>query len=396
MRGAGLAVWALALGQTLTYAGLYYSFAALLPALELATGWTKAQLAAGPTLAFLVQAGLTPFTGRLVDRGHSGVMLAGLPLLGAAALAGLAFATTPAVWLGLWAVIGAAQAGCLYETCFAFLTRRLGDGARAAITRITLVAGLASTLAFPLGGVLAAGFGGQGALLAFAGLVAVGVVPLNLWAVRSLRRGERAGGARPPPEPGALMAALRHPAFWLIAAVFGAIWLNHIMLITFALPLFADRGAGTALAVLAASCIGPSQVVGRLLLMLNESRIDNRAATMIALGAILLAALALAAAGLAPALIFAFALGQGTGAGLLSILRPVLQAEKLGRRGFGTVSGAVAVAPILATAAGPSLGAALLHLGGAAALIWACVALALLGIALALVLARLPGQAAQA
>lgn len=390
MRAGGPAVWALALGQTLTYAGLYYSFAALLPALEQGTGWTKAQLAAGPTLAFLVQAGLTPLTGRLVDRGHSGALLTGLPLLGAAALAGLAFAATPAVWLALWAVIGAAQAGCLYETCFAFLTRRLGDQARAAITRITLVAGLASTLAFPLGGVLAAAVGARGALLAFAALVALGVVPLNLWAVRRLRRAEPAGTPRPPPEPGALAAALRHRAFWLLAAVFGAIWLNHIMLITFALPLFADRGAGPAAAVLAASCIGPAQVIGRLLLMLNESRIGNRGATLIALGAIGLGALALLAAGALPALIFGFALAQGTGAGLLSILRPVLQAEKLGRRGFGAVSGAVAVAPILATAAGPSLGAALLHFGGAQALIGACIALALLGLALGLVLVRLP------
>lgn len=390
MRGAGLAVWALALGQTLTYAGLYYSFAALLPALEMATGWTKAQLAAGPTLAFLVQAGLTPLTGRLVDRGHSGALLTGLPLVGAAALAGLAFAATPAVWLALWAVIGAAQAGCLYETCFAFLTRRLGDGARAAITRITLVAGLASTLAFPLGGVLAGAMGGQGALLVFAALVAAGAAPLNLWAVRHLRRGERAGTARPAPEPGALAAALRQPAFWLLAAMFGAIWLDHIMLITFALPLFADRGAGPALAVLAASCIGPAQVAGRLLLMLNESRIGNRGATLIALGAIGLGALALAAAGAAPVLIFGFALAQGAGAGLLSILRPVLQAEKLGRRGFGAVSGAVAVAPILATAAGPSVGAWLLHHGGAAALIGACIALALLGLGLGAALVRRP------
>jgi hypothetical protein len=43
----GAAVWLLALGQTLIYAGCYYSFPALLPDLEAATGWTKAELALG-------------------------------------------------------------------------------------------------------------------------------------------------------------------------------------------------------------------------------------------------------------------------------------------------------------------------------------------------------------
>lgn len=78
-RGAG--VWLLAIGQTLTYAGAYYVFAALLPDLIAATGWSEAQLAAGPTLGFLLCAGLMPVTGRLVDRGLSGVMLVALPVV---------------------------------------------------------------------------------------------------------------------------------------------------------------------------------------------------------------------------------------------------------------------------------------------------------------------------
>ena len=56
--------------------------------------------------------------------------------------------------------------------------------------------------------------------------------------------------------------------------------------------------------------------------------------------------------------------------------------ERLGRAGFGAISGAVAVAPLLATAAAPSLGALLLHLGGPA-LIYAVVA-GMAGVALAL------------
>jgi MFS family permease len=375
-RGDALAVWLLAVGQTLTYAALYYSFAALLPDLETATGWSKAQLAAGPTLGFLLTAALTPFTGRLVDRGWGGELLIWMPVLGAAALVGLGFVGSVAGWLALWAVVGVAQAGALYETCFAFLTRRLGTGARAAITRVTLVAGFAGTLAFPLGYQLGAAFGGQGALVAFAGLVLLGAVPVNTIGVVRLRRLQAAGTKRPAPEPGALAAALRNPAFWAIASIFGLNYLSHSVLITYALTLFADRGAGEVMAVLAASCIGPAQVAGRLVLLMNEKRVSTQAAVVWSLGSMVAAAGLLWVAGLAPGLIFGFALLQGAGIGLSSILRPVLLAEVLGRRGFGMISGAAAVAPILGTAAGPVFGAWLLGYG-TEAVYAACLAMAL-------------------
>lgn len=384
MTGASAAVWLLAIGQTLTYAALYYGFPALLPRLLEETGWTKAQLAAGPSLAFLVMAVLTPVTGRLVDRGLGGELLVGLPLLGAAAFAGLGLAGNPAGWLGLWAVIGIAQSGAFYETCFAFLTRRLGAGARAAITRVTLVAGFAGTLAFPMGAVLGRAFGGQGALIAMAAVVALGAVPVNLAGVLLLRRQARAEGLAPPaPAPGALRATLWRPAFWAIAAAFGAVSLNHAILITYALVLFHDLGAGAGMAVVAAACIGPAQVAGRVLLLTTEARIGTGRAVLWSFGGMVLAGALLMLAGLAPALIFAFALAQGAGVGVTSILRPVLIAEVLGRHGFGSISGAVAVAPILASAAGPATGAALLAAGGAGLTLAVSLALALLGLAIA-------------
>lgn len=375
-------VWLLSVGQTLIYAGAYYAFPALLPDLQAATGWRVAELAYGPTVAFLVMAALTPFTGRLVDRGYGGEMLTYAPLLAALGVAGLAFAPTPLIWAMIWAIIGLAQAGCLYETCFAFVTRRLGEGARRAITRVTLVAGFAGTLAFPLGHVLGRLYGGQTALLAFAALILM-AAPANAVAVRMLRQRHRLGAGRAPAEPGALRQALCQPMFWAVSAMFGLIMLNHGILLTYVLVLFKDRGAGQGMATLAAACIGPAQVLGRLALLLGDARIDTRRATLWSFGAIVVASTVLFAAGFAPGLIFGFAALQGAGVGLVSILRPVLVAEKLGKRGFGTISGAVAVAPILAAAAAPSVGAVLLHSGGSTMIYGAALGMALLAAAIA-------------
>lgn len=385
-------VYALAVGQTLTYAGVYYAFPAILLDLLAETGWTAAELAAGPTLGFLVMAALTPFTGRWVDRGWGGELLGYMPVLAALCVAALGFAPTLGWWLAIWAVLGLAQATCLYETCFAFLTRRLGEDARLAITRVTLVAGFSGTLTFPLGDFLARNYGAQGALIGFALLILFGAVPVNIWAVRALRRMERASAPRRhPPEPGALHAALRRPAFWAISAIFGMIWLNHGVLLTFILMLFQDRGASAGMATIAAACIGPSQVAGRALLLVFAARVSNARASLWSLASILVAGVILWVAGVLPALIFVFAMLQGAGAGLLSNLRPMLVADLLGRRGFGTVSGAVAVTPILASAAAPSVGAALLHAGGPGLIYGACLAMAAGGLAIGIgLLARSP------
>jgi len=387
--GQTWAVWLLALGQTLTYAGVYYAFPALLPEIEAATGWSKSALAAGPTLSFFLMAGLTPLTGRLVDRAWGGEMLVVLPMIAAAGIAGLGLAQTPGQWLALWAVVGMAQSGCLYETCFAFLTRRLGGHARTAITRVSLVAGFSGTLTFPLGAVLGHWIGAFAALAVFGALMMAVAVPANLWAVRLLRASERAAPMPPPPRvERAVRRAMGRPAFWAISAIFGLTWLDHGMLLTYVLELFHDQGASPRAATIAAAAIGPAQVLGRFVLMMNEARVDNRRASWISLWALLAAALALWLAGLAPALIFLSALCQGAGIGMLSILRPILTVDYLGRAGFGAVSGAIAVAPILATAAAPSVGALLLTHGGPAMIYAACVATVVAAIAVWAAIAR--------
>lgn len=383
MKGrVGKGVWLLALGQFLTYAGVYYCFAALLPDLLRATGWTKAQLAAGPTLAFLVAAVAAPVTGRLVDRGQSGKLLVAMPVLAGLAVAGLSLAVSPLQWLVLWAVIGLAQAGMLYDTCFAHLARHTGASARAAITRVTLVAGLAGTLAFPLGHWLGASFGARGALVVFGALLAFGAAPVNLAGLKLLGQGAEGGMHAGPAPVGALRRAMRRPVFWVIGWMFGLLLLNHAMMLTFVLLFFTDKGASPATAALAAACIGPAQVLGRLVLMVNEARMTNGRATVIAFAMVALAAAALALAGLWGGLIFVFAVLQGAGMGISSILRPMLVAEHLGRRGFGAISGALAVAPTLASALGPSLGAVLIAGAGEEAALVAALLLALAALVL--------------
>jgi predicted MFS family arabinose efflux permease len=229
-------------------------------------------------------------------------------------------------------------------------------------------------------------YGWRGALLIF-GLVQLFVtVPANLVGVALMRRGERRGAEGVEVPKGAVRAAMKRPEFWLLAGLFGLILGNHTMLSTFALPVLADRGAGTGLAVLVASSVGPMQVAGRIFLMVGAERIPAGTAIRAVATLLALASLALLLAAGHVWLFFAYAICQGAAAGVSSILRPVLVAEALGRENFGAVSGALAIAPLTASAAAPYAGALLIGAGGIPMFLWGTFLMAVTAIGLAFLL----------
>ncbi|MEZ5779534.1 MAG: MFS transporter [Paracoccaceae bacterium] len=377
-------VWLLAIGQTLGFATLTFMFGGILVALEKGTGWSRAELSLGPSLGLLMQALLATMSGRLVDRGYGGALLGGAAALSAACLVALSQVQGLWAWYLLWCVIGAAQAASLYETCFAFLTRRLGLEARAAIIRITLVAGFASTISFTIGASAGEVFGWRGALLVFAAFQLFITLPANLAGVRLLRRGERRGAAAPPARAGAVRAAVRNPVFWMLTGIFGLTMGTHMMLVSFALPVLMDRGASHALAVVVASTVGPMQVAGRLAMMLGGPRIRSGAAARAITLVMAAASLSLLLASGQLWLLLLYAVCQGASIGISSILRPLLTAEALGLENFGAISGALAIAPLGASALAPFAGALLIGAGGVTLLlsVTLCLTLAAFGSAL--------------
>lgn len=356
----GPAIWMLALAETLAYACFYYIFAALIVAWQADLGWARTVLAAGPTLSIILAAALAPVMGRLVDAGRGPEVMAGGALIGAGALVLLAVSETPRSYLIAWGVIGLAQAACLYEVCFAFLIRRLGDHARPAITRVTLVAGFAGTIAFPAGAAMSEGIGWRGAVMVAAGVAALILLPLYVAAGRVIRSAGLPVITTAEADRGALTRALTRPQFYLLAVIFAAVSLNHWMVVNFAVPIFLDRGAGQGVAVLAASTVGPAQVAGRLILFRFEARLGTGRTTLICLAGMIIGTGALWLAGLAPWLIFVFTAVQGGAIGVMTILRPVLIATVMGPGGYGAIAGAIQMPALLAGAAAPLVGAVML------------------------------------
>jgi len=356
----------LALAQTIVWAAVYYSFAGLLPRWEADFGWSKGEITGAFTLALVLSGLAAPKFGGLIDRGHGRTLLVWGAVASALLLVGLSQVSSLIGFYAVWAALGLTMAATLYEPCFALLTVRYGDGARRAITQVTLVAGFAGTVSFPIAHLAGETFGWRGALLIFAVLALIGAA-LNAWA---LRRGPEhetppAGTRAPPHAPlSAAAKANRRPILMLLGFGFLAISLNHGSLVAHMLPLLESRAVDAGTAVLLASLLGPMQILGRLLLISVEHRVSSAVLGMIPFAGYLVAsALILVGVGV-PALIVAFVFFQGAAAGITSIMKPAVTAAFLGREGFGAVSGRLALFFMLGSALAPTLASVLWGVGG--------------------------------
>lgn len=382
----------LALGQTLAWAGLYYSFPAMLLRWEQELGWSKTDLTAAITMAVLISGFVSPLTGRVIDRGHGPLLMAASAVLGGAGL--LALSTITQLWqfYAVWAVIGLAMSGCLYEPCFALVTRAMGSDAKRGIIFITLIAGFASTISFPTAHTLAEQFGWQITMRLFGFMVIVVAAPL-LWLGAHRLETQHKGNSETHPVPDhAESQFLKNPSFWLLAAGFALIAVVHGATLHHLLPILDEHGLPGELAVLAASFIGPMQIAGRLAMMASEKYISHHGVTVSAFLMMAVAVILLRLSGTSPAFLSASIILFGGAYGTVSILRPLIARDILGSYNFGAKTGALALPYLAGSALSPYFGSLVWEMGGYDSLLVLLAAFALIGCGMYMAAHRMAAQ----
>ena len=162
-------VLALGTAQTLAWASSYYLPAMLAAPMARDLGVATPTVFAVFSMALIVSALVGPLAGRLIDRHGGRPVLLGTNVLFALGLAALGSAQGPASLVAAWLLLGLAMGAGLYEAAFAALVRLYGTGSRNAITGITLLAGFASTVGWPLSAWMEVQLGWRGACFVWAG-----------------------------------------------------------------------------------------------------------------------------------------------------------------------------------------------------------------------------------
>lgn len=383
-------VWCLALGQVVVWAAMYYSFPAMLLVWEGELGWSKAELSGAFSLSLVVSGALAPLSGRLIDRGKGKWVLVGGTTLGALSLIGLSMVTQVWHFYFFWGLLGISMAGCLYEPCFAVITRVLTSNSQRAITLVTLIAGFAGTVSFPSCHALVEWYGWRATVLILGSAVMMVGLPLMWLGCAALGEETSRNSHRSSARAQEVFTVMRKPVFWCIAGGFALVALNHGILITHLLPLLEEREIQPQIAVFAASMIGPMQVVGRLVMMGVERYISMMTIAVSSFVAVCIAGFSLWGANSYAVLLILFVVLQGAGYGVTSITRPVVTSQVLGKRNFGVISGMIAVPYILFSAIAPIIAAFVWGFGGYGNVVILATVTALLGLmflAIAMVLA---------
>ena len=353
----------LALGttQTLAWASSYYLPAILADSIARDLGVSSNWVFSAFSASLVLSALLGPRIGRQIDLvgGRSVLSLSNLVL--AAGLVLLGFSTSVPVMVVAWLMLGIGMGAGLYDAAFAALGRIYGDTARRSITGITLIAGFASTVGWPLSAWGLETIGWRNTCFAWAAAHILIGLPLN-WLMLPAVKGAKA----------AIAAAVKPQitidrTMILLAFVFAAAWSVTGAMAAHLPRILEAAGATAGQAVFAGALIGPSQVLARIFEASVLSRFHPLVSTRLACITHPIGALILALAGGGAASLFAIC--HGTGNGILTIARGTLPLAIFGPKDYGYRLGIIGAPARMAQAAAPLLFGLLIDTMGSRVLI---------------------------
>lgn len=353
----------LCLTQITSWGVLYYAFPVLAPAISDDTGWsgtaTTAAFSAGQVAAGL--AGV--WVGHRIDRmGPRRVMTAG-SMLAVPAVVVIATSGTYATFLVGWLAAGVAMSGVLYPPAFAALTHWAGDQRVWALTMITLVGGLASTVFAPLTAVLFDAVGWRDTYLVLVVVLAAVTIPAHWfglrqpWTVAAARRGSSRHAAEVGP-------VLRSRPFLALTVAMCLTAFSVFAVVINLVPLFIERGFSARDGAIALGLGGVGQVCGRL----GYARFAARTGVT-ARGAIVFAGVSVSTGLLAYlpgplALLTIVSMLVGVARGTFTLIQATAVSDRWGTARFGALNGMLSAPILFAMAVSPFGGSALAELLG--------------------------------
>lgn len=349
--GMGPVVWALGLTQIIGYGTLYYSFGTLAPAMAAEFGWSEEWVFGLLSAALLVGGLVAPFSGRMADKHGAAQLMAFGSVAAALSLALAALAPNGIVFAAGLVAIEVTSAFVLYSTAFAALAQASPSGAQRSITHLTLIAGFASTIFWPITAALHDVFSWRDVYLIYAATNLLVCVPVHFWLaqghrLRSAQRLETTATAALVP------VERQRPALVLMLAGFALVGFVSSAVTVHMVPMLSALGAGEV-SVIATMLFGPSQVLSRLINLqfgkgLSQPMLAITAALVLPAG---LAVLLLTTPWLPG--VAAFAVLFGLGNGIYSIVSGTLPLVLFGSAGYGRRLGMISSSRLLASAAAP-------------------------------------------
>jgi MFS family permease len=348
-------VWLFGLTQIIGYGALYYSFAILADDVAQTFGWNQEEFFLAFSVALAASGLIAPHMGKALDRFGAARVMAWGSVASSACMALLAVA--PWGWFFVAALILSQLAAIfvLYDAAFTALVQTTGGKAQLRIVHLTLIAGFASSIFWPLTHWLDQELGWRVVMSIYAVLNLFVCVPVHALIARWRKEGVEADGLPSEAEAastGQLRAEQRRRAFLLVASGFSLSGFALSAVLSQMVPMLSALGFGaTALAV--STLFGPAQVAVRFINLVLGSKRHPLTVTLFGLSLLPLGLFIVAAAAPAESGAVAFVILVGLCSGLKSIVQGTLTLALFGSEGFGARVGLMASFRYFLAAAAP-------------------------------------------
>ncbi|MBB3452030.1 MFS family permease [Rhizobium sp. BK313] len=346
-------ILALGLTQNIGYGTLYYSFSILAPSIAKDFSWSNEWIFGALSVALLIGGLTAPWTGRGIDRFGAGRMLTIGSILAALALTACAFSPGKTVFVVALIAVQISSNLVQYGAAFALLVQIRPRTAQRSITYLTLLAGFASTIFWPITSALNAHMSWQNVYLIYAALNLFLCLPIHAWLSGGLAQTRKSDTSKTERAvAGSLAPAARMTGFLLMVTGFALQSFVNAAVLAHMVPMLSAIGLGSA-GVTVGTLFGPSQVLSRFTNMIFGR--DLSQLTLALISAVLMpgavALLTLTAPSLSGAL--AFAVLFGLGSGLNSIVQGTLTLALFGSDGYGQRQGQVLAVRLVVSSAAP-------------------------------------------
>jgi len=339
-------------------------------------GWSRAQVTAGFSIAFLMMGLTGPLVGRWVDAsGARWILVTGGILVGASFLL---VATTSSLWQWyLYLSINTAFRQLILFIPLQALVSRWFDRRRGfALGVLAAASAVGGLVVVPVLRVIIDQFGWETSFVVTGVAVAALFVPLGLFVVRDspADMGTYPDGEMPahrePHEPVpvkgvSLAIAMRTPIFWALTLALGIFFFSFFGFMVHQVPYYESVGISRTVAATFVAIMAGITIFSRLGIGEFADRIDRVERLAMALCASLMAGMATLLvssgyAGIAVFLVF-FIIGSGAG----PVLQPLLLMRSFGVSHYGSIMGASIVVQTTAMTFSPVIAGAIYDATGA-------------------------------
>lgn len=338
-------------------------------------GWSRTQISGATSVGAIFGAALAPFTGRLVDRFGSRLILAVGGLALAASCFYLAASQTLVGFYIAFSIARTADQGMIKIGTLPVVAKWFQVYRGRAMAMVSFIGLLGVIVMAPVVHIVIEAWGWRVAWVMLGGImILIGVLPSVLIVRRQPEdMGLTIDGITVAPSPDgvldlnednptgggtdqtwSLRLVIRTPTFWLILVSLFVISIANAGVVLHLIPHLTEQGLSEGSAVGAISVFSASAAAATLLLGILTERVSSR--LMMLLG-YMLAASAMFVLIIADTIFeaYLFAVIQGAAAGGINVLAPILLASYYGRWVLGSIYGIVRSAQVVGFATGTLL-----------------------------------------